>query len=845
MMSRLLRFIRKTCRKLLFTLHKERMLSDLAEEMEMHRSMMTPDARSRFGNAFLLQEQSSEIWSWIWLQQLQQDLAYGVRSLRNAPAFTLGATVVLSLGIGANLAEFQVFDAVLFHRLNIRDASSVLLMSRVAKQGERFGFPPAAIQTYTAENSSFAWLVSEGTTSDVTIDTDTGLRPALVSANYFTSLGIIPSWGRLLDARDFLPGASAVAVLGYEYWSVHYAADPHVVGRTVHVNNHPVEIVGVLPYTFDGLEPRRSAIWLPLAARAIILPGSPPLQQDFTRASEGLFGKLKLGVSKAAGEAELTSLTQGLARLQPQGFRKDERIQTKPIQEGVQGVLHRAKGGNPAVFVLITMMLLVLFSACANLGNMLLARGFSRQREITVRKAIGASGQRLVRQLMTESLLLSILGAVAGLGVGAVSARFFMNAMVARRDIHLTIGWPICLAGFFLILLSTLAFGLPAALQIVRSNQRRSSLQQVLVGLQVSVSCLLLIASAVLVHTGVLSASPNLAFDYKNMVVIYPQFYSQNLPEPIVRQRLDALTTRFSGLPGVDGVTLAVVPPLSGRAAFDNLPGLPHIYRNTVSPSYFTEMKLAVVQGRNFLPAEQEGVIVSESAARAVWPNGSPLGKAWKLAGVQRYVVGIVKDSGANLLADPESIEAYVPIAGAQLDRSSVILHVVGEPSSVLRLVAGAAASLNETVSASLMRTSRDNYLKSMEKLTILLGGIGLIATSLAAVGMFALVAFTVAQRKRELGIRIAIGAQPPHILRILLTENAKPMMIGAMAGSALAVALSRVEHSLVILPRHETIDFPGFVLGIACFALVAVLATLSPALQALRIDPSQTLREE
>jgi predicted permease len=841
-MSGLLRFIRKAFRKLYFTLHERRMLADLAEEMDAHREMMAPEERLRFGNMALLREESSEIWSWVWLQQLRQDLAYGVRSLRNAPAFTLGATVVLSLGVGANLAEFQVFDAIIFHRLNIRDANAVLQISRVAKQGERFSFPPAAIQTYATQSRSFAWLVSEGMSSDVTVDADTGLRPVLVSANYFTSLGIVPSWGRLLDARDSLPGAPAVAVLGYDYWFVHYAADPHVVGRTVHVNNHPVEIVGVLPYTFDGLAPRRSAIWLPLAGRATIFPGSPPVQQDFARASEAVFGKLKPGVSKSAGEAELTSLTRDLARHQPNSFHEDERIQTQLMQEAF---FHNARGGNPAIFVLITMMLLVLFSACANLGNMLLARGFARQREITIRKAIGASSQRLVRQLMTESALLAILGTVAGVGVGAVSARLFVNAMIARTDLNLSIGWPICIAGFLLILLSTLAFGLPAALQVVRSNQRRSRLQQILVGLQVSVSCLLLIASAVLVHTGILSASPDLAFDYRNMVVIYPQFYSQNLPEPIVQQKLDALTTRFSGLPGVNGVTRAIVPPLGGRAIIDSLPGLPHIYRNAVAPSYFGVMNLALVQGRTFQPAEQDGVIVSESAARAVWPNESPLGKVWALAGLQRTVVGVVKDSGANLLADPESIEAYVPVGGAQLDRSAVILHVMGDPCPVLRLVAGAAASSNETVSASLMRTSRDTYLKSMEKLTILLGGIGLIATSLAAIGMFALVAFTVAQRKRELGIRIAIGARPPHILRILLTENAKPMIIGAVSGAILAAALSRLERSMVILPRHETIDVPGFALGIACFALVAVLATLSPALRALRIDPSETLREE
>jgi putative ABC transport system permease protein len=256
-------------------------------------------------------------------------------------------------------------------------------------------------------------------------------------------------------------------------------------------------------------------------------------------------------------------------------------------------------------------------------------------------------------------------------------------------------------------------------------------------------------------------------------------------------------------------------------------------------------MELPVVRGRTFLPGEQGVVIVSESAARAVWPDQDPLGKRWKLARAERTVVGVVKNSGANLLTDADSIEAYVPVESTDLDRSALILHTPGDPAPLVRNIPGSAAAVNEAVSVTLVRTSRDNALEAQRRMVMLIGSIGTVATTLAAAGMFALVAFTVAQRKRELGIRMALGAGPRHILDVLLRQNAKPAAAGAFAGVILAVILSRLVRSQIVLQKQNAVDIVGFAAGLAGFALVAVLATLSPALRALRIDPSKTLRDE
>jgi macrolide transport system ATP-binding/permease protein len=361
----------------------------------------------------------------------------------------------------------------------------------------------------------------------------------------------------------------------------------------------------------------------------------------------------------------------------------------------------------------------------------------------------------------------------------------------------------------------------------------------------VAVSCLLLIASGVLAHNGIALASIELAFDYRNMVVVDPQLYIGNLSSTAARQKLDALSARFSGLPDVEGVTSVTVPPLGGRAKIDNLPGLPRVYRNAVDPSYFRVMRLVVVRGRTFQPGERDAVIVSESAARAIWPDRDALGSVWRLAGAERTVVGVVQDSGANLVADAESIEAYLPMEDSAVTGGALILHTRGIHASLLHSLVATASDENETVSVTPMSVSRENVLDVYRRMVTVIGSIGAVATLLGAAGMFALVPFTVAQRTRELGIRIAIGARPVHILEALLRQNAWPTVMGTVAGLMLAGILSRLVRSMIPLQRQQAVDLVGFAAGLAAFATIALLATLSPALRALRIDPSTTLRED
>jgi len=813
-------------RRLWCLLHRSRLERELAEEMAAHREMMAADRRPHFGNDTRLREDAREAWSWRWLEEARQDLGYGARMLRRSPGFALGAAAVLGLGLGANLAEFEIFNRMVFHRLTFRDAGSCLQLTHGGRTGPRLGFPAGAAEVYRAGTRTLSWLIAEDATFETTADGDLGRRTTFVSSNYFPSLGIVPAQGRLLDAGDGAPGAPIAVVFSYEYWQGRWGGDPAVVGRVIRVNDRLAQVAGVLPYDFEGMM-RRSDLWLPMSSRAAITGRSVAPADDFGRASVALYGQPKPGVSPAAVDAELTAMTRSMGR--PEAFEADEQVRSTAVQPSPLVLVRRY----PALAVFIVMVLLVLLSACANLANMLVARGLARQREMAIRLSIGASRARVVRQLMTENLLLAGLGAVAGLACGRIFARFLLYALGAPPGYRTSLSAPIAAGGFVLAFASAAVFGFPAALRTVGADPRKIRLRQRLVGVQVAISCLLLISSAVLAHSGIASASLDVTFDYRNMAIVYPQSHAREL------------ALRLAGLPGVTSVTAAVNPPFGERATIESVPGERLLYRNTVAASYFDAMSATLVRGRIFADGEENVAVVSETTARSLWPHEDPVGKTLRLANSDRSVVGVVRDSGANLLAHPDAAEAYLPLAPAEWDRAALIVRARSDPAAVARLSTETLKSEHETGRVVLMRAARDNALLAMRRMVTLFGSLAALAVGLAAAGMFALIAFAVAQRKRELSIRMAIGARPSNIIGILLRQNARSMAVGMAAGTVLAAVLSRLVRGMIALASKGTLDGVGFAAGVAAFVIVAALATVTPALRALRIDPAATLREE
>jgi predicted permease len=837
--------MRRFLRRIHFFLHRRRLEAELAEEMAAHRALLASDVRASFGREIALREDAREVWGWMWIDRLSQDLSWTIRAFRRSPGFTLGAAAVLALGIGANLAELHVFDAILLHRLNIAGADTIYHVYRNAKEFRARAFPHPAAELFRRNCSRCAFVVTEGIVWDgVVLESNTNARLNFVSGNYFSALRILPAWGRLLDENDARPGAPPVAVLGYKYWQDQQGADPHIIGRVLHINGKPVEIVGVAPYDFDGLQPSGIAAWLPVAHRSRLIPGSPP-PDSYSVAEEDLYARPQPGASPESLEAELTSLHRELERRAPAQFKPEERILTQRLPGS--GIL--MKHLPPALFLLFALVLLVLLSACANLANMLLAKGVAREREIAIRIGLGAARSRIIRQLLTENLFLAVLGSAAGLLVGYAFARFLVSALGSRSNIHVAMHWEILAGAVALALFSTIASGLAPALRISSAKHKSGRRRAALVGIQVAISTLLLVCSGVLTRNAVRSADIQLAFDYRNMIVVYPTFYREQLPAAVAAQKVTALTARLARLPGVDAVTTSVTPPLSTRISIVNVPSAPPVCVNQVAPNYFVSMRIPIVRGRSFLPGETAAAIVSESAARALWPGDDPVGKSWQFNKALHTVVGVAKDSGANLIVESNSVEAYTPIEPLYVDLSAMIVHVKGNPTPFIRAVPSIGQSMGEPLSVVSMPQAREFTLEGQQKLIMIILSLGMIATLLAASGMFAMVAFSVAQRTREIGIRMAIGAGPRNVLRGVLDQTYAPVLVGMIAGTAAGAALGKVVKSMVWMQLERIVDNPldisGFALGLAAFLAIAFLATLSPALKALRIDPSSTLRYE
>jgi predicted permease len=585
--------MRRLFRRVYFLLHRRRLECELAEEMAAHRQSLGEGRRASFGSDLKLREEARDVWAWRWLDDLCQDLAYATRVFRRSPGFTSGAIAVHSLGIGANLAEFHILDAVMIHRLNLPGADRIYRFMRNSRNSEHAAFSAAEVKFFKDNCSLCSYVLAEDVNYSLVIESKSEIRGNFVAADYFSTLHTLPAWGRLLDDQDSAPGASPVVVLSYEYWQNEFGADPHAIGQTIHVNGKPVEIVGVAPYDFFGLAAHSVVVWLPHVWRTYLVPGASP-SDAITRAESDLCARAKPGVQLSAMEDQLTSLHSRFP-----GHDPGERILGSRLP-GSGFVPSQVKA---PLFVMLLLVGLVLASACANLGNMLLARGFTRQREIGIRMALGAGRKRVVRQLMTESLFLAILGALAGFAVGSVVAKLLIRALGAPPDIRIGIHWDIVAIGAVLALFSTLLFGLPPALHTA-SAKHKSGRRNILVGSQVTISSLLLICSGVLTSNGMRSADIGLSFDYADMISVYlPR--AKPVPPALARQQLDTLSSRILQMRGVTAVTTAAYPPLGQRFRMDAVPGMPKVSMNLVGPDYFSAMGIPLLRGRPFSPANK------------------------------------------------------------------------------------------------------------------------------------------------------------------------------------------------------------------------------------------------
>lgn len=823
-------------RRLHAMLHQRRMYRELDEEMAAHREMLAADRRPNFGNTLRLHEQAREAWGWTWLDRLRQDLVYGARSLRRSPGFALTAVAVLALGIGANLAEFHVFDAFL-HRLHVRDVDSLCQFRRLSRRGgEEAAFSAAEIGFYRSHARLLSALLSEEAIPGV-YDGRGGmdLRCSLVSGNYFAELGIVPLYGRVLTPHDNVPGAPAVAVLSYDYWRNRFGADPTVVMRAIRLNDRPVLVIGIAPPDFSGLGRLHANIWLPDSEQAF-LTGAPPPDPHIRRTQ--MFGRRRPGISRQAAAAEFDSLTAELERQDPEDEPAGQSVAVDSMDRDINK--------SPQVLLLLStfilLVLLVLFSACANLGTMLLARGLARQREIEIRLSVGAGRWRLIRQLLTESLLLAVAGGAAALLVGRLGALLVLRITAAPSDMQISTDWRILLSAAALALVATLAFGLAPAIQTVKRGRGVTRMRRLLVAVQLAASCALLILSAFLARGIRHTYLADVTFDVPNMAVVDPLLYVHHYSPAEAREALREMSARLRHVPGVDAVSLATMPPFARMRLVRS--GNRLLSVNAVDPSYFAVARLRLLAGRIFGPSDSDAIVISRSAARRLWPNASsPLGKQLAIGGGSYTVIGVVQDSGVNTAMGPESVEVYGPVDDAAAVYAALLVHTTNGAQQSSEMLRSAATLPGLTPLVSTLQSLMDLRLDSVRKMALIIGSLAGVASLLALVGIFGLLAFTVAQRTREIGVRMALGAHGADVVRIVLGQYAAPFAAGTGIGIALAAAVARIFRSTV----YGFIPFElwSFASGLLLFAAVALVAAIAPARRALKIDPASALRYE
>jgi predicted permease len=839
-------------------------------------------ARREFGNATRVKEICREMWSFASLETFWRDLRYGARALGKNPGFTMAAVLAIALGIGVNTGIFSVLNGVALRLLPIPRAEQIVSVDQIFHgklsrnvHGEPGLFSYPEYKNYRDHNHVFTGLLAYEPFLEATLggESPTQLMGAAASCNYFDVLGEKPELGRVfVDADCNAPGASAVVVLSDDLWRSRFGADPSIVGKSVSLNRAKFVVIGIAAPGFGGLDPWPSAFWAPVTMQKELEPARDFLNEDNT-GWLGMLGRMQGGVSI-------------------EEVRSDLRVISARIDEQYPGrtttlVIHRATFmGRPeertVVFaiggVVMAAVGLVLLIACANVANLLLARASARQKEIVIRLSIGGSRWQIVRQLLTESLLISFLGGM----LGSLVAFWSMEGIAQFVIAHLPHGSPrlvwnvnpdLRVWGYSLVLtvLTGIVFGLAPALHATRQDLSTAIkedsagltgkagsggfLRSTLVGLQVAVCMILLIAAGLLMRGLYAAQTVDPGFEMKGITQAMFDLPSQGYGDERARAFQRELMARVASLPGVDGVEQARVTPLNDQfmGTGMTLAGeteTRQVEFNIVSPGFFSMLGIPIVRGRGFSKEETQAdagvMVVTESTARRLWPGGDAVGKTVRSFENKEYqVVGVVRDAQASHLGEPGGIFIYIPAGPKEQAELQLLVHSMSGDSATANGIRDVARTLdaNLVVDVTKLEENLELWRTPSRIVAALSGALGTLALLLASIGVYGVVSYGVSQRIREIGIRMTLGADGKDVMRLLLRQAMRPVLIGALVGVAGCAAVSQILSKVLYgIGSHDPIAFvgvPAFLLGIA------LMASYIPARRATRVDPVVALRYE
>lgn len=839
-------------RRLYYLLNRRKLERELQQDMEAHRAMMSAEARPGFGNPTLLQEQSHEAWGWGWLDRLLQDLRFGARLLRKSPALASTAIVVLALGTGVNVTAFSLANAIFFKPLSVRDPQTIVRFDARSPTFSSNEIPYPAVVFY-GENADTLSAVMAQTSSTLTLtgQPNESAHAGLVSANYFSELGSSAAYGRLFDPKiDGAPGAAPVVVLGYRYWENHFNSDAAVVGRTITLNQHPATIIGVTAYDFVGLDPEQgdsAGVWVMIPQLPYFVPDTKLLTSfDANDSGVKMSARLKPGATGKAADASLQPLSATLVKEHSGVLAADLRVISKP-----GGSAENFDIGDfelVSIFALFgALMFLILAAACGNLGNLLLGQAASRDREFAIRFQLGATRSRIVRQFMTENLLLAFMGSAAGLFLSWTISHPLVVWLGGPRVLDVSPDWRIWLFTVGLGVISCALFGLAPARQAARQAQFGSRARTIFMSVQVAASCVLLVVSALMVRALNRAFNSDLGFDYAHVITVDPQLYARGYTAQKAIDYNRELASRLEQTPGVLSSALVRTPPLGHRVSMRPAGGpiSVNVHFNQVSPRFFETLNIPLLRGRDFTVQDKDVTIVSESAARNIWPGKNPLEQIFQLGPRKLRVIGLVGNARLTALRNGDDAVLYMPFEENEAASAVTLVRTAQSPNGLLATTTDLARSSDQSLSPNvrMLSTTFHERMTDAERKTAMFSGMGGLALVLSIVGLYGTVAYAVAQRTREIGIRIALGATSGLLVRNMLSSFVLPLGCALVAGLGLAALLSTVLRQFLYgLSNWDPLSYCGALL---LLGVTGGLAALIPGRRALKVDPMIALRAE
>jgi predicted permease len=871
------------------TLMRRRQLeTDLEDELAFHKAMResrAADSTRRFGNVTRLKEQCREHWTFPRIESFFDDVRYALRRAGRAPAFSVITILLMALGIGANTAIFSLIDAGMLRSLPVRHPEELVQIR--PPLNSNYGVLPVPVWDAFRDREdmfagAFAWsqqpfnLAQGGQTRNVD-----GL---FVSGDYFTTLGVGPAAGRVLTANDDFRGCPRAAVLSYGFWQSHFGGDPEAVGQLITLNGYPVQVVGISAAGFFGIVAgNKFDVAIPICTQG-------PVANIVVR----MMGRLKPGWSVQQANAHLAAFSpslfaslsaDSLAGWDKQDFRA-LRLEAEPSANGLDYPVRDYQRPLQAMMIVVGIVLLI---ACSNIACLLLARATARNREIAVRLAIGASRWRLVRQLLTECLLLSLAGALLGLFlarwafellVGFISApiygngpRIFLDFALDWRILGFTTSAAILASILFAIvpsILSTRA-SLISAMKGHRADEaehrRGVRSTQWIITAEIAFSLLLLIVSGLFLNSFRRLATLDAGFDAKNVLLVQVDLINAKVPESQQPAMREQILARLRTLPGVTSASESTVTPISASAMdgviHSHLPDAPtgrgaQVLINIVSPGFFEALSTPLVAGRDFTEADtahtQPVGIINQTAARKFFRGENAVGKYYssegRIFGPQQreiLVIGVVKDAKYLSLRENPRATAYYPVA--QIIPLpffwTLELRTGLRPSALEKPASDAIESVSRVVlyQFSTFEEQVNNSMGRERLLAALSGFFGGLALLLATIGVYGVMSYAVAQRKKEIGIRMAVGAGRRAIVRLVLRDVGVLLFIGCSAGVLLALGTTKLLAALLfgVQPR----DLTTLAVCATLLATTGLIAAYLPARRASRLDPMPVLREE